>query len=191
MPSLLHEPMPGKPVLPLAGTIAQRAASDAEANVGVTEQGGENAGKYVETYLHAVGLRRGDPWCAAFVRYRFEQAAHALGQSLPAGFPDSGYCPDYQHWAKERHLWIPVADAKSGAAPVQRGDLCLFHFAAKNRVAHIGIVVGTMAGGVVNIEGNTAAETGTTVNRDGDGVYLKHRKWSTLGTGGGFARCPF
>ena len=62
--------------------IALRAAADALANVGVTEEG-ENRGKWVETYLRTVGLPPGSPWCAAFVRFRFEQAAAALKLPLP------------------------------------------------------------------------------------------------------------
>lgn len=47
------------------GLLALRAADKAEANVGVTEQGGENRGAAVEKYLAAVGLPPGQPWCAA------------------------------------------------------------------------------------------------------------------------------
>lgn len=173
----------------LSGPIAKRAAADALANIGVTEEGGNNRGKYVETYLHSVGLDAGDPWCAAFVRYRFEQAAKALGVALPSNFPDSGYCPDYQSWARGRGLWIPISS--DAARSPQVGDLALFYFAGKGRVAHIGIVVEAHEWGVWTVEGNTGPEAGTGVNRDGDGVYKKRRDWSELGTSGGFVRCPF
>ena len=175
--------------LPSAGPIAKRAAADALANVGVTEQGGNNKGKYVEVYLDAVNLDPGDPWCAAFVRYRFEQAAKALGLPLPASFPDSGYCPDYRAWGVGRGFWIPIS-SEAGRSP-QVGDLALFYFASKNRVAHIGIVIEVHPWGVWTVEGNTGPEAGDGVNRDGDGVYKKRRDWSELGTMGGFVRCPF
>src|ERR1051325_1359139 len=122
------------------GPIALRAVADAEANVGVHEIGGENHGKFVEIYLASVGLGPGAPWCAAFVNYRLQQAAKELGMHLPADFPRSGYCPDYQDWAKKHGVWIPVDTARSLGSIPERGDLCLFYFAAKRRVAHIGMV---------------------------------------------------
>jgi hypothetical protein len=176
--------------LPLPGPIARRAAADALANVGVTEQGGNNKGKYVEIYLDSVGLDPGNPWCAAMIRYRFEAAAAALGLTLPRAFPDSGWCPDYSNWARERGLWLPISSDES-RDELAAGDLCLFWFASKKRHAHIGIVTDPEPWGAWTVEGNTSAETGTGVNRDGDGVYKKRRDWSEFGAMGGFVRCPF
>lgn len=176
---------------PDSGPIARRAAADALANVGVTEQGGNNRGRYVETYLAAVGLDPGDPWCAAFVRFRFERAAAALGLDLPRSFPDSGYCPDFKAWGVSRKLWLPSSSTEA-RDDVQVGDLALFYFASKKRVAHIGIVTELHPWGVWTVEGNTGPESGSGVNRDGDGVYKKRRDWSEFGgVGGGFVRCPF
>ena len=171
--------------------IAERAAAEALANVGVVEVG-ENRGKFVETYQRAVGIPPGSPWCAAFVRFRFEAAAKALGLTLPDGFPDSGYCPDYQAWAKARGLWVPVASAEAEPFQVRPGDLALFWFSAKNRVAHIGIVVEPgQTWGAITVEGNTGPERGEEVERDGDGVYRKRRDWAELGARGGFVRMNF
>ncbi len=178
--------MPLKP----PGSIAVRAASEALANVGVMETP-ENRGPAVEKYLASVGCRPGDPWCAAFVRFRFEDAAKDLFLALPTHFPDSGYTPDYKNWAKEQGVWIPVQDATLTPSLVQVGDLCLFYFALKQRIAHIGIVVGHFDGGVLTTEGNTGPDGGVEVQRDGDGVFKKRRRWSSLGGKGGFARCAF
>ena len=167
------------------GVIALRAAFDALANVGV-EEIGTNAGKAVEIYLASVGLSAGDPWCAAFIYYRLKQAAKALGKTMTPIPPRSGYCPDWQSWAKEHGLWLPV-DTEERILP---GDLALFYFSAKRRVAHIGIVVERMTdgSGVYTVEGNTGPASG--VDRDGDGVYRKPRKWSAFGSQGGFIRLP-
>lgn len=173
-----------------SGPIARRAASDAEANVGVREEG-NNAGKAVETYLAAVGLTKGAPWCAAFVRYRMEAAAKALGLTLPKNFPDSGWTPAYQEYAKANAVWIPVSSAKAGAAKPERGDLCCFYFPAKGRIAHIGIVVKPGARGVYTVEGNTGPDAGPGVEREGDGVYRKFRRWAAFGKHGGFVRLEF
>jgi len=153
--------------------------------------------------LHGVGLTAGAPWCAAFVRYCAGKAAtflKAAGEdvSIPAAFPVSGYCPDYEAWARERGLWITVEQAQffttdqksdQGFGRPQRGDLVLFYFSAKGRVAHIGVVIGVFEGGVLTVEGNTSGGSG--VNREGDGVYRRRRKWAELGAKGGFVRLPF
>lgn len=170
------------------GTIGRAAAMGALANVGVTEDG-ENRGQWVETYQRAVGIPPGSPWCAAFVRFRFERAAEKLDLELPAAFPDSGWVPSYEAWARRSGFWIPARDADK----VQKGDLACFWFPAKGRCAHIGIVVAppNEDGIFQTVEGNTGPDRGTHVERDGDGVYLKRRRVSHLGTNGGFIRIPF
>ena len=168
---------------PRPGPIALRAAADAEANAGVREMGGENHGKYVEVYLRSVGLGPGAPWCAAFVYYRLKEATRELGLQLPDGFPASGYCPDYEAWAKRNGVWLPPASRP------MRGYLCLFYFPAKQRVAHMGIVVKPLKMGFWTVEGNTGPEGN--VNREGDGVYRKLRRAASLGKLGGFVRLEF
>lgn len=171
--------------------VALKAAADAIANIGVTEEGGENRGRYVETYQRATGNRPGDPWCASFVRFRYEQAAKALGLSLPAKMPDSGWSPAYADWAQEAGLWVPVSMAREEPHQVRPGDLICFYFQAKRRIAHIGIVVAPAElWGCLTVEGNTGPEVGE-VNRDGDGVYRKRREWHEVGAQGGFVRMNF
>jgi hypothetical protein len=178
-------------MLPEPGPIAKRAAQEALANVGVQEVGGNNRGKAVETYLASVGCRPGDPWCAAFVRFRFENAADDIDLTLPTDFPDSGYTPDYKRWAKNKGVWTPMPEARTKPELVQVGDLACFYFPAKQRIAHIGIVVGLFTGGAILVEGNTGPDSGTEVQRDGDGVFKKRRNFAALGTLGGFCRCAF
>lgn len=177
--------------LSLPGPIALRAVADAEANVGVTEEGGENRGKWVETYLASVGLTAGAPWCAAFVYFRLQKAATTLAQPLPADFPRSGYCPDFKAWGIKHGVWVPATNAKANPALIKRGDLLLFYFASKQRVAHIGIVSSVRTDGVFSVEGNTGPESGEVVNREGDGVYKKDRGFGELGYYGGFVRLSF
>lgn len=177
--------------LPAPGPIAVRAAADAElpANLTVREEGGENRGKYVEIYLAAVGLGPGAPWCGAFVRFRLEKAAGALGRTIPDDFPDSGWTPDYAAWGKKKGLWIPAHEAHRAL----RGDLACFYFAAKQRIAHIGIVVSALSGNrFITVEGNTGPSGAAgVVEREGDGVYRKSRRTGDLGVYGGFVRLPF
>ena len=168
-------------------SVAKYALDKAKANVGVVEVG-ENAGVHVRKYQKACNppLEAGAPWCAAFMVYRFKQAFEALDIE-PGNFPTSGYCPDWQWWAKHSSRWINVDDAESEPSILEPGDVCLFWFAPKGRVAHIGIVESVHDWGCYTIEGNTGPEIGT-VNRDGDGVYRKKRNWNEFGSAGGFIR---
>lgn len=167
------------------------AATAATANIGVTEEG-YNAGAFVEKYQKSCipALQLGDPWCAAFVRYRFVAAAHALVRKLPNGFPSTGYCPDWKNYAKKTGTWVPVQTAMNFPAERPRpGDLALFYFKSMKRVAHIGIVIAVHDWGVTTVEGNTGPESGDgLVERNGDGVYRKRREWMELGQFGGFMR---
>lgn len=174
-----------------SGPIARRAVEVAARNVGVLEVGGSNRGAEVEAFLRAVDLPPGLPWCAGFIRWCLETAASEAGLHLPSGFPDSGWCPAFQAWGKRTGNWIPVSIARTGGVEVESGDLALFWFAAKGRVAHIGIVQDTWANGLRTIEGNTGPDRGPGVQREGDGVYQKSRTWYSLGEEGGLVRLPF
>jgi len=173
------------------GKIGVEAARAAMVNVGVVEES-DNRGKWVEMYQSAVGIPPGSPWCAAFVRFRFERAANELGLALPSDFPDSGWVPSYVAWARHNALWFPVGLAKENPSLIGPGDLACFWFPAKDRHAHIGIVVDKpTATGVVTVEGNTGPDRADAVQRDGDGVYRKRRAWGSLGVRGGFIKIDF
>jgi len=167
--------------------VAKYALAKAKANVGVVEVG-MNDGAHIRKYQQACipPLEAGSPWCAAFLVYRFVQAFTALSIDA-SGFPKSGYCPDWQRWAMNNNRWIDVDDAEAEPDMIEPGDACLFWFAPKGRVAHIGIVESVHEWGVYTIEGNTGPEVGT-VNREGDGVFRKKRNWSEFGSAGGFIR---
>ena len=167
----------------MSRTIANKAAVDALANVGVEEEGGENRGMYVTVYQESVGIPPGSPWCAGMVYYRLSTAAKKLGLTL-SGIPKSGYTPDWKNKAVELGKWLSVGKARATPSKVRVGDLCLFYSSSKRRIFHIGIVVEVHDWGVVTVEGNTSAEAG--VDADGDGVFRKIRNWSELGSGGGF-----
>ncbi len=153
------------------------------------ESGGNNRGAQVERFQASVHGSPGDPWCAAFAHRCLEKAAGFLGTELPPGFPDSGYVPDYGAWARAHGAWITADQAAQGLVPAQRGDLICFYFPAKGRLAHIGIVTGSYPGGLTTVEGNTSDPAG--LDRDGDGVYEKKRKWGAVGGLGGFVRLGF
>lgn len=181
--------------------IATTAAADAINNIGVVEVG-NNAGKAVETYLASCKppLGPGHPWCAAFVRYRMKAAATKLGMVYDESFPRSAYTPDWASWAKQNGKWIPVSELYDGTVGdkdvkqvILPGDLALFYFSQLGRIGHIGIVASVRKTGLITIEGNTSPEPedASAVERDGDGVYRKNRRWTELGKFGGILLVDF
>lgn len=171
--------------------LANKAADDAVANIGVMEDAdNDNHGKFIKVYLESVGLEEGQPWCAAFAYFRFQQASKDTGVPLPTGFPKSGYVPDFVAWAKKTGRWISVETAKESIVnrPLE-GDLLCFWFKNKDRHAHIGIVTGEAdARGCWVVEGNTNDGNPNTVERNGGGVYKRRRDWRTWGEFGGYIR---
>ena len=178
----------------MAGHIATQALAHARADVGVREEGGNNQGPQVAAYLASVGLRPGNPWCMAFVFAKLWQAANTLGDDAVAdfhrsGFPVTAWCPALYAWARKNELWVFPENAR--AEQIGPGDLALFWYDVKRRHAHVGFVAGPLERRhVQTIEGNTSPER-PTVERDGDGVYLKNRAIWQLGELGGFVRLPF
>jgi hypothetical protein len=128
--------------------------------VGIRERTGHNDGTRVEAYLASVGLKKGNPWCAAFVHWCFRRAG--VGQ-----VPRSGYSPS----------WFPQARViyQAGRSEIKqpdRGDVFGIWFPAKGRIAHVGFIDDWRGGShAITVEGNTN-EAGS---REGDGVYRKRR----------------
>jgi hypothetical protein len=173
--------------------IATLAVELAKANCGIVEVG-ENRGKAVEAYLASCipPLPPGNPWCVAHVRYRLKQAATQLGLVYDESMPRTGYTPDYYNWAVENDKWVSKTRAENNPKLIRRGDLCLFYFSTLGRHAHMGMVVEYDGEKLIAIEGNTSPpNTGTNVDRDGDGLYLKYRTLKSLGSKGGFVRLDF
>ena len=175
--------------------VAISAVKSARLNIGVTEEGGENRGKAVETYLASCipVLPPGAPWCVAVVRFRLRSAARDLGTSYDVSMPRTGYTPDYVAWAYRTGNWVSVSQAKANPSLIREGDLVCFHFPQLGRHAHMGVVDKVGDWGVHTIEGNTSPELDDSefVDRDGDGYYPKVRNWSELGSKGGFIKLDF
>lgn len=146
--------------------------------IGIREQG-HNSGKEIEKYLSYVKLRKGDPWCAAFVCW-------VLGE---AGLenPRSGWSPDL--FPAGRIIWrrqqTTAADLKAGAlsygnGPGNRkpesGDVFGLFFPEKGRIAHAGFVDEWDESWLITVEGNTNASG----SREGDGVYRKRRLQNSI-----------
>jgi hypothetical protein len=167
--------------------IAILAADDALANVGTTESDKDNHGRAVAVYLKTVDLNEGYAWCAAFLKYRFMQAANDLDETLSDGFLKlSGYTPDWKNYAEKHDIWITLNESRLNPQLVKKGYVALYYSENKKRIYHTGIVISSNKDGFIAVEGNTSPGPG--VEADGDGVYKKKRTWKMLGTEGGFMK---
>jgi len=141
------------------GDVRQRVQFNYNTQLGVREASGHNDGLQVEQYLKYVGLKKGQPWCAAFVCW-------VLGRSEVKN-PRVGGCVNLLEKGK---TIVYRAGRKMNDYP-RKGDVFFIWYASKNRVAHTGFVDSWGATWVKTIEGNTN-DAGS---REGDGVYRKRR----------------
>ena len=128
--------------LSLLLSLAQAQSLDSLRNiyssyVGVRELTHHNDGPEVERFLAHVGLKKGAPWCAAFVSYCLHKAGYTDA-------PRSGWSPDYfpkrqRVWALSQKYTPPHADS---APPyhAQIGDLFGIWYANLGRIAHVGFI---------------------------------------------------
>ena len=105
------------------------------AYVGVRERTNHNDGPEVERFLAHVGLKKGAPWCAAFVSYCLHKAGYTDA-------PRSGWSPDY--FPKEKRIWEntrTVVTSKLVTSNLFRsGDLFGIWYANLGRIAHVGFI---------------------------------------------------
>lgn len=175
--------------------IAITAADDALANIGVSEEGGDNRGKYIKVYLEAVDLPEGYAWCAAFIKYRLQQAAHKLNKKLPDVIQKlNGWTPGWAAMARSNNIWITAQEAQENPALIKKGYIYCFYSSNRKRIYHVGIYLGPYKGkseednyDFEGVEGNTNSDD-VYVNADGDGVYKKKRRFNQLGLAGGFIK---
>lgn len=156
--------------------LADLAVEVALGEVGVREVG-RNKGQRVEEYQTSVGMPPGNPWCAAFVYWCFNEAAKRL--KIP--------CPLPKAWAVNKY-WRSLPEALRTPAP-RRGMIFIRFSNPKNAYStgHTGIVRDVMLpeGRILTVEGNTGGETAGTDPRDreGDGVYQRSRSLDYVNMG--------
>lgn len=144
----------------LRADIRQKVVGIYSAEIGVRERTGNNDGEKVEMYLKSCGLKKGQPWCAAFVTWTFQQAGveTVISAYSPSWFPAKKVI--YTHGSKQNLI------------PVQ-ADVFGIYFSSKGRIAHVGFIDqwAENSSFCITVEGNTN-EAGS---REGDGVYRKRR----------------
>lgn len=142
--------------------IQELALREAASQLGVRELP-KNRGPKVEEYLASVGLRAGEPWCAAFVYWCIERACRELAKNNL--FPRTGLCERIRHWAIEKQRL--VREPKPGD---------VFLVLEGGRAHHTGFVESVTGRVVTTLEGNTNLAN----SREGVGVFRRRRMVSSL-----------
>jgi hypothetical protein len=145
-------------------TDLERVLLIADTQVNVTEcPPNTNSGLKVEEYLAVVGLKKGDPWCAAAVAW---VGVKAIGNRWPLTL--TGGCQMLYEKSKAKGLVVE--------APVA-GDVFLLWFPKMNRFAHTGFVEKVNADGSCStLEGNTSGAG----SREGWGYFRRTRTFGPL-----------
>lgn len=154
-----------------------------ESTLNVREIGGKNRGPKVQEYQRSVGLGVGGAWCAAFVAWcvmrsrQLEKPPSWCSASVVTMFHKARRKvapaalvlpiePDYKSRVVAGMIWCRAKN-ESGAKLARSGTWVL---------GHCGIVVEVTAEAFYTVEGNTNSAG----SRDGDGVYRKEHRWSSL-----------
>lgn len=143
--------------------ISQSCVSNTyHSQVGVREATGKNDGKQVEAYLKSVKLGKGYAWCAAYVKWVFDQCGIPTTINAMAL---SAHRPGHLVYSKGKKLKEPKA-----------GDVFTLYYAHLKRIGHTGFFDKEINSKVYRtVEGNTNAAG----SREGDGVYIKYRSYNS------------
>lgn len=158
----------------LLSLLTSEVLKTAQKEIGVCEvPPGSNRGPVVNDYLKRVGLRPGNPWCAAFVYWCFSLAAEKLNMRNPV--VKTGGC--MVHWRRTQGVKILSVDAVNEPSIIKPGAIFIINRGGGK--GHTGIVTHTRGGYIQTIEGNTNAG----LSAEGGGVCMLWRKINTINTG--------
>ena len=131
--------------------------------IGVREATGKNDGKAVAKYLRSVNLGEGYAWCAAYVRWNFDQVN--VKTTITA--------------------WSPTAENKRNIVykngvfrkDAKYGDVITLYYPKKGRIGHTGFFDSFESETLIStVEGNTNDRK----SNEGDGVYVVFRPIGTI-----------
>lgn len=144
-------------VLPCDSLLLEKSLLTAISQVGVKEKTGKNDGE-VEKYLHSVGLKKGNPYCAAAQYWSFWVNRNIA--KIP--IPRTGLANAHFTFAQKtgiRASYIP-----------QKHDLVIWRI-GKTQFGHIERIISVgKSGWVKTIAFNVGGD-----NREGSGVQIKQR----------------
>ena len=175
------------PFLKMEKQIAIKAVDEALKLDGYIEKS-DNWDENIKKYLACCFIDFPAPYCIAFVKFRLIKAAESLNLELSDDFMKlDGWTPNWKNYALKHKIFIPVSEARLKPDSVRKGFIILFHSDVKDRIYHGGLVVSSTKEGVWTIEANTTNSARGSLN-EGDGIFKKFRRWSTLGKFGGFIK---
>lgn len=133
-----------QPELPATEKAREELTELALSQVGVRELTGNNDGKQVERYLRSVGLKKGQPWCAAFMAWLHNE------RGIPN--PESAWSPD---WFRTNVVFDKF-DKNQLDFESRPGQVFGLWFSSKKRIAHVGLIVAQTTRHYETVEGNTS-----------------------------------
>lgn len=155
----------------------------ANAMVGISEVGGNNKGKLVESIQKTVGTASREAWCMSTIQTMVGLVEDLKG--VICDLPVSEHCQTVFNTANAHGNTVNKPDLY---------DICIWQKHQNNKPTsngHTGLVIVDGDEYITTIEGNTGPSQG--VEADGDGVFKKHR--SIRGYGNmimrGFVRIKF
>lgn len=137
---------------------------------GVREEGGENRGTLVESFLYSVGLAPGNPYCAAWIQalLGFVEKIFRVECQLPV----TGHVKTMWNEADRRNK---ILASELELTKPMAGDIMVW--SKPNTIyGHCGIVTRPLFSVVETIEANTLGNT-VEVEREGGGVHPMLRSY--------------
>lgn len=169
------------PALVLSGELQKRSLGSALTYVGITEKK-PNSGPEIDQFLGYIGLKPGNPYCAAFVVYNYHIAANQCHKKDQ--LPKYGRVALLYSHAKQNPLKYKLISPNSitlGTSTLEPGDISIHSRAggtATNFNGHTGIVVKQLNNTKFEaVEGNTG---GGADQGEGEGIFLKSRNVGKL-----------
>lgn len=158
----IRQPDIEKTAFSISDTTRDRMRKTFTSEIGVIEKGGNNRGERIGQYLASTNLSQGHAWCAAFVKWAFQQ--------------NGIQTPGANAWSPS---WFPtqkvIFKQRKGKNP-QKSDVFGLYYTHLGRVGHVGFVDEFHGDYIITVEGNTN-DGGS---RDGDGVHRKRRLMRTI-----------
>lgn len=150
-----------------ASALEKELVSVAFGCLGKTEEGGDNRGVFVESLQKAAGAPIGTPWCLSFIQALIAYVEAKRGVRSPI-----------KKTAGVMDLWN--SSQQYALLEPKIGSIAIWKSSTSPTLGHCGIVVGSVPGGFVTIEGNTSDGVG--LEREGEGIFLKVRYRGNLRT---------
>lgn len=140
----------------------------ASKEVGVREQGGNNKGERVATYLASVNVYTPSPWCAAFVHFIMNECK--VPNKVTAWSPSA---------TASNRIYDRRYPSNNKITP-QSGDVFTLYYPNLKRIGHTGFITSWNDKWVETIEGNTSEADTRETSTGRDGVFRKKRLRKTI-----------